>query len=79
MLAKLIIEKILTLETGKQKRQITIILDFEKDKLVKSDVVIELEYSLLEILKEATIKDHLIIKETTILEDEIIFETIILD
>ncbi|GAA5096821.1 hypothetical protein GCM10023210_31100 [Chryseobacterium ginsengisoli] len=67
------------MEKKKDKRKIIITLDFEKNSFPDTEDLKELEYSLLYILKEALVKDNLIVKETIITDsEEIKFETIII-
>ncbi|WP_027380268.1 hypothetical protein [Chryseobacterium daeguense] len=46
----------------KQKRKITITVEFENDKLPKTDDMIELEGEIIEALKEALNQDRFVIK-----------------
>lgn len=63
----------------KPKRKITLVINFEKDKLPKTEDIRELEYRLISTLKEALNEDRLIIKEIDIKSPlEIEFETIII-
>ncbi|AKK74455.1 hypothetical protein OK18_19180 [Chryseobacterium gallinarum] len=65
---------------SKLKRKITLTIEFEIDnKLVRSNDKTELEYSLLDVLKEALNEDRLIIKETEINStSELFFDVIII-
>ncbi|ROH98393.1 hypothetical protein EGI16_21395 [Chryseobacterium sp. G0240] len=61
------------------KRKVTLTIEFEKDKLDKTFNPIQLENSLLTVLKQALNEDRLIIKETVVrTSTDIYFDTIII-
>lgn len=62
------------------KRKVIVTIEFEQDnKLIQSSDPIELEDSLLEVLKKALNEDRLIIRETEIkISGNLFFDTVLI-
>ncbi|UDQ55012.1 hypothetical protein LJF28_04920 [Chryseobacterium indologenes] len=77
---KRVTKKMTKLDKKKNKRKVIMLIEFEQDnKLVRSFDPLELEDSLLAVLKKALNENRLIIRETEIKKsEELFFETIII-